>query len=96
MTAINQSNIPINVDENDLVVVILEHLDYLLRLAGQKSPFGYAAYVVSQVKEPLSTMKGSLHTLKGVGTMTAKVILEILATRRSTYYEHLLPKYGEQ
>ncbi len=83
-------------DENDLVVVILEHLDYLLRLEGQKSPFGYAAYVISQVKEPLPTMQGRLRTLKGVGPMTAKVILEILATGRSADYEQLLYKYGEQ
>jgi DNA repair photolyase len=83
------------VDENDLVVVILEHLDYLLRLAGQKSPFGYAAYVISQVKEPLSTMQRSLRTLKGVGTMTAKMISEILATGHSAYYEQLLHTYGE-
>ena len=66
--------------ENDLVVVMLEHIDYLLRLDGQKSPFGYAAYSISQLKEPLSTMQGKLQELKGVGKTTEKIILEILKT----------------
>ncbi|MHC1604482.1 MAG: hypothetical protein ACXQTP_00720 [Candidatus Methanofastidiosia archaeon] len=34
-------------NENDLVVVILEHIDYLLKLEGKKSPYGYAAYSTS-------------------------------------------------
>ncbi|TLN01220.1 radical SAM protein, partial [bacterium] len=43
--------------ENDLVVVMLEHLDYFLRLEGKRSSFGYAAYAISKLKQPLSTMK---------------------------------------
>ena len=45
-------------EENDLVVVILEQIDYLLKLKGRTSPYGYAAYSVSQLKEPLSHIKG--------------------------------------
>jgi len=76
--------------ENDFVVVILEHIDYLLKLEGRKSPFGYAAYSISQLSEPLSGMKGELHRIKGVGKTVEGIILEILETGSSSYYEHLL------
>ena len=55
------------VSENDRVIVILEHLDYLLQFEGKTSPFGYATYSLVQLKEPLSTMKSRLQTIKGVG-----------------------------
>jgi len=76
--------------ENDLVIVILEHLDYFLKLEGKKSPFGYAAYSLSQIQVPLSTMLHQLHTIKGVGKTTEKIIQEIIKTGSSTFYEHLL------
>ena len=67
----------------------LEHIDYLLTLEGRTSPFGYAAYSVSRLKEPLSIMKDRLQELKGVGKMTEGIILEILETGSSSYYEKL-------
>jgi DNA repair photolyase len=76
--------------ENDLVIVILEHLDYLLKLEGKRSPFGYAAYSLSQLQVPISTMLYQLQTIKGVGKTTEKIIQEIIKTGRSTYYERLL------
>lgn len=76
--------------ENDLVIVILEHLDYFLKTEGKPSPYGYAAYSISQLKEPLSGMKGSLQKLKGVGSVTERIILEILKTGGSSYYGKLL------
>lgn len=75
--------------ENDLVVVMLEHLDYFLRLEDRRSSFGYAAYAISRLKEPLSTMKGRLREIKGVGEKTEKIILEILETKNSAYYDSL-------
>jgi hypothetical protein len=77
-------------NENDLVLVILEHLDYLLKLEGKKSPFWYAAYSLSQIQVPLSTMFYQLHTIKGVGKTTEKIIQEILKTGNATFYERLL------
>ena len=77
-------------EQNDLVVVILEHIDYLLKLEGKPSSFGYAAYSISQLKEPLSTMKGELQKIKGVSKAVEPVILEILETGSSPYYEKLL------
>ena len=77
-------------EQNDLAVVILEHIDYLLKLEGKPSSFGYAAYSISQLKEPLSTMKGELQKIKGVSKAVEPVILEILETGSSSYYEKLL------
>jgi len=77
-------------EQNDLAVVILEHIDYLLKLEGKPSSFGYAAYSISQLKEPLSTVKGELQKIKGVSKAVEPVILEILETGSSSYYEKLL------
>jgi len=76
--------------ENDRVIVILEHIDYLLKVQGKPSPYGYAAYSISKLQEPLLDMKGDLQRLKGVGKVTEKIILEILKTGSSSYYEKLL------
>ncbi|MBA7545451.1 hypothetical protein ES705_37820 [subsurface metagenome] len=75
--------------ENDLVVVILEHIDYLLKLKGRTSPYGYVAYSISQLKEPLSSIKRELKRINGVGKVTESIILEILKTRSSSYYKKL-------
>jgi DNA repair photolyase len=77
-------------EQNDLAVVILEHIDYLLKLEGKPSSFGYAAYSISQLKEPLSTMKGELQRIKGVNKTIELVILEVLETGSSSYHEKLL------
>jgi hypothetical protein len=77
-------------DENDLVVVTLEHIDYLLKFKGKKSPYGYSAYSLSKINEPLSKMKGKLQSIKGVGPTTEGIILEILERGRSSYLEKLL------
>lgn len=76
--------------ENDLVIVILEHIDYLLKLQGKHSPYGYAAYSISQIKEPLSSVKGELLKIKGIGKTTEGIIREILEKGSSSYYEKLL------
>ena len=75
--------------ENDLVVVLLEHIDYFLKMKGKKSPFGYAAYSISQIKTPLSDLENDLRKIKGVGNVTERIILEILKTGTSSYYETL-------
>ena len=77
------------ISENDLVVVLLEHIDYLLKLEGKKSPYGYAAYQISQVNQPLRNMLYKLDTIKGVGKITEGIIRDILTTGSSKYYEQL-------
>ncbi|MBN1559157.1 radical SAM protein [candidate division KSB1 bacterium] len=78
------------VDETDRVVIILEHIDYLLKLKNQKSPYGYAAYSISQMKEPLRHLYNQLQQIKGIGNSVARLIREILDTGSSAYYEWLL------
>lgn len=79
-----------SINDNDLLVVILEQIDYLLKLEGRESPYGYGAYSISQLKEPISERKGDLQKLKGIGKFTEKIILEILETGKSSYHEQLL------
>ena len=81
------------INENDLVTVLLEHIDYLLKTKGEKSTFSYAAWSVSQLKQPISEIKNTLTSLKGVGNVTEKIILEILSKGTSTYYEKLINEY---
>lgn len=76
-------------DVNDTAVVMLEHLDYILKSEGQKSPYGYAAYSISQLKQPISENRGDLTKLKGVGQFTKKILDEIIDTGSSTYYERI-------
>ncbi len=78
------------IDKNDVVAVILDQMDYILKQKGQKSPYGYAAYSVSQLKEPITEHLNKLQNLSGVGPVTEKIILEILETGTSGYYEKLL------
>jgi DNA repair photolyase len=76
--------------ENDLVVIMLEHLDHFSKAAGKPSPYGYAASAIAKLTRPLSMMRGDLQKIKGVGPMTERIILEILKTKRSSYYDKLI------
>ncbi|MBI4648396.1 MAG: hypothetical protein HY738_17885 [Bacteroidia bacterium] len=76
-------------DENDLVVVLLDHIDYILKVKGEKSPYGFAAWSVSHLKSPVSELKNNLTSLKGVGKATERIILEILERGTCGYYEKL-------
>jgi len=77
-------------NENDLVVVILDQIDYLLKLKNYKSNFGYAAYAISQLSEPISEIRSEIGRINGIGKTIKKIILEILDTGSSDYYEKLL------
>jgi DNA repair photolyase len=80
------------IDENDRVIVVLEHIDYLLKTQGKKSPYGFAAYSISKLKQPISTIKHDLQKLKGVGQTTERIIQEIIKTGISSYYNRLMNK----
>jgi len=77
-------------EENDLVSVILDQIDYLLKLKREKSPYGYASHSISELDKPVSSMKYNLRKIKGVGQVTEKIIWEILNTGTCKYYERLL------
>ncbi|MBN1481775.1 radical SAM protein [candidate division KSB1 bacterium] len=78
------------VDSTDRVIIILEHIDYLLKMDNKKSSFGYAAYSISQLKEPVEHSRQKIEEMKGIGATTARLIREILDTGTSQYYEWLL------
>jgi hypothetical protein len=78
------------ISEDTRVIIMLEHMDYFLKLKGKKSPFGSAAYQIWKQKQSLQTMKTRLQHIKGVGPTTERIINEILDTGTCTYYEQLL------
>lgn len=78
-----------HVEENDLVIAMLEHIDYLLKMRGFRSPYGYAAWQLSKIKEPLSCIQFELMNIKGIGKSIQKLIREILSTGNSEYYHKL-------
>lgn len=79
------------VSKNELVTIMLEQIDYLARLKGKNSPYGYAAHSVSKINEPLENLSQSeLLQIKGVGNYTAKLVLEILEKGSCSFYEKML------
>jgi len=78
------------VDENDRIVLILEHLDYLKKMRGEKSHYGSAAWSISQLQEPASSIRDKLEQLGGIGKSTARLVQEIIDTRSSKYYQWML------
>ncbi len=77
-------------DESDRVVIILEQLDYLLKLKRETSPYGYGAYSLSQLKQPIREYQGSFTRLKGIGPVTERLIREILNTGSCKYYDKMM------
>ncbi len=77
-------------DENDLVAVMLDQIDYMLKMRGSKSPHGYASYVISKLDESLSDLRNELGSIKGIGKKSQDLILEILETGDCSYYHQLL------
>jgi DNA repair photolyase len=73
-------------DVNTKAAIILEHLDYIVKLRGQQTPYLQAARKVRALTESIESIH-SLRSLNGVGTFTAKILREIIDTGTSTYYE---------
>lgn len=66
------------VDENDKIIIGLEHLDYKLKLKNQRSPYGFAAYSLSKQEKPIKDLSAEeLLKIKGIGPATVKVIREL-------------------
>jgi hypothetical protein len=72
----------------DLAVVILEHLDYLYRLRGRRTPLGLAAWVLSQIKEQGEL--GAAPPLSGLPPEARRIIEEVYRTGRCALHERLL------
>jgi hypothetical protein len=65
-------------------------MDYLLRMRGEKSAYGYAAYLFSQLPPEAWQDNEKSPNLGKIAPAAQAVIREILATGRSPYYEKLL------
>jgi len=79
------------VNKTELVYLILEQLDYLAKLRGRNSPYGYAAYQISKLEKSIEEYEyKDLISIKGIGKVTADIILEIIKKGKSDYYEKLL------
>jgi DNA repair photolyase len=79
------------VSRNELVLLILEQLDYLVKQKGMESPYGYAAYSLSLLKKHVDQMSSDeLTSIRGIGSFTAKLIREICETGKCEYYEKML------
>ena len=78
-------------DENDRVMVALDHLDYFTRSEGRDSTYGMAARSIAKLTEPLSSMRGRLRELNGVGRVTERIVRELLDTGRSKYHDSFFP-----
>lgn len=69
------------ISKTDLVIVTLQHLDYILKFRNAKNPYGYAAYKISELPNPIETYsKRELNGINGIGTVTGRIIEEIVRT----------------
>jgi len=78
----------------DQVIATLDQIDYLRKIRGQKSSFGYTAYNIPKLKEDMYQLKYCLESIKGVGPVTERIILEILNKGNSSYYDKLLRSWS--
>jgi len=69
---------------------MLEHLDYVFKLSGNKSPYGYAAYQISKLDTPLTELRDDLRSINGIGKFTAQILKEIILYRRLGYYDRVM------
>jgi DNA repair photolyase len=82
------------VGENDHVAVMLEHLDYFLRLQGKSSRYGYAAHCIGLLQRPVSQALAEGERLRGVTPATERLVREILERGTCAPYEAMLPGRG--
>lgn len=78
---------------DDVAIVTLEHLDYLLRLRGATSPYAYAANSLRSTGEPIAAIRDHLREMRGIGPAVAELIGEILDTGTCRLYEKLADDY---
>ena len=79
-------------DDRDRIVVMLEQMDYLFRLRGKSSPYGYAARAVARWEGPISDLREK--QIPGISGKAGALIREILSTGSAKEYEQLLYSTG--
>jgi DNA repair photolyase len=80
--------------QNDNLVVMLEQMDYLLRLRGKTSPYGHAARAIARLTEPVSQLQLLDKQIRGISGRAGALIREILSTGTAEEYERLLYSIG--
>jgi len=78
-------------DVNDLTVVLFEHIHHYLKMNGEKSNFGFAAYQISTEKRSLFELQDSLSIIKGMGKTQIEAAKQIIKKGSCDLYESLLP-----
>lgn len=77
--------------KTELVVLMLEQLDYLAKLHNRNNPYGYAGYQISTLEKPIEKYSyNDLIRMKGIGQFTANIISEVVNIGKCTYYEKIL------
>ncbi|MBN1698216.1 MAG: radical SAM protein [Spirochaetales bacterium] len=76
-------------DENDRVIVLLQHIDYLLKIRAQPSSFGYGAYLLSKLTKPFSSIKEEIDNMARLNKRVKQTVFEILRTGSSSLYRRL-------
>ena len=77
-------------DKNKYISVLLDQLDYLVKLNYGKSNYGLASKSIFELERPITELRNRLKTINGVGPESEKVIKEIMNSGTSQYYEKLL------
>jgi DNA repair photolyase len=81
-------------DPPNLVIILLEHIDFYLKLRGQKSPYGYGAYQISKLKESIDlNFQNSLEQLQ-LNRSVRFIAREILGTGQSALYNELTKDFN--
>lgn len=78
------------VDLTDLVIVILEQMDNILKMKGEKSFYGLAANSIIKTGKNIEELKTNLKSLSGIGPVTEKLINEVIEKGTLKHYENLL------
>jgi DNA repair photolyase len=81
-------------DGKDRIVVMLEQMDYLFRLRGKSSSYGYAARAVARLQGPVSDLLQPGNQVRGISTKANTLIREILSTGSAKEYQRLLYSAG--
>ena len=76
--------------QNKYISVLLDQLDYLVKLNYGKSNFRQASNAIYDYAKPISEIRTKLKTLNGIGSESEKLVKEILNNGSCTYYENLL------
>lgn len=77
-----------NIEER--VLVMLEQIDYMLKLYGVRSSFGFAAHTLACRKESIGDLVNSKDSIRGISSDVRGQVCEIIQTGTSRLYHQLL------